>query len=204
MRVRGCAQAHTHQHVTAALALNELGAEIAIARAKQASGVAIPDVRYAAVYDSFTITLAMLLEHAGIEGSIDATDVDASALNKARIGIYPIPATVELPATLVTRYLEPVVSEPAALPKYVAILPDLPVTPIGKIYKPALRLLATKYAIESALNGAGLQAAAFEVAASEAETVIHVRNERDAATAKRALQGMPISYDIRQDAGPLP
>ena len=34
VRITGCAQAHTHQHVTAAPALSELGAEIAIARAK--------------------------------------------------------------------------------------------------------------------------------------------------------------------------
>jgi acetyl-CoA acetyltransferase len=66
VRVRGCVQAHTHQHVTAAPALSELGAEIAIARAKANSGVAISDVRYAAVYDSFTITLAMLLEDLGL------------------------------------------------------------------------------------------------------------------------------------------
>jgi acetyl-CoA acetyltransferase len=66
VRVRGCAQAHTHQHVTAAPTLSELGAEIAIAKAKAASGVAISDVRYAAVYDSFTITLAMLLEDLGL------------------------------------------------------------------------------------------------------------------------------------------
>jgi acetyl-CoA acetyltransferase len=66
VRVRGCAQAHTHQHVTAAPALSELGAEIAIARAKAASHIAISDVRYAAIYDSFTITLAMLLEDLGV------------------------------------------------------------------------------------------------------------------------------------------
>src|SRR3982074_2613596 len=72
VRVRGCAQAHTHQHVTAAPALSDLGAEIAIARAKQAAGVAISDVRYAAVYDSFTITLAMLLEDLGLAGRGEA------------------------------------------------------------------------------------------------------------------------------------
>jgi acetyl-CoA acetyltransferase len=66
VRVLGCAQAHTHQHVTAMPALSELGAEIAIARAKKAAGVEISDVRYAAVYDSFTITLAMLLEDLGL------------------------------------------------------------------------------------------------------------------------------------------
>jgi len=66
VKVRGCAQAHTHQHVTAAPALAEFGAEIAVARAKQASGLSIADVRYAAIYDSFTITLAMLLEDLGL------------------------------------------------------------------------------------------------------------------------------------------
>src|SRR5438034_9383053 len=54
VRVRGCAQAHTHQHVTAAPDLRELGAEIAIARARAATGIAISDVRYAGVYDSLT------------------------------------------------------------------------------------------------------------------------------------------------------
>jgi acetyl-CoA acetyltransferase len=66
VRVVGCAQAHTHQHVTAMPRLSELGAEISIARAKEASGMAISDVRYAAVYDSFTVTLAMLLEDLGL------------------------------------------------------------------------------------------------------------------------------------------
>src|SRR6202171_5876325 len=72
VRVLGCAQAHTHQHVTAAPALSELGAEISIARAKENAGVAISDVRYAAVYDSFTITLAMLLEALGLAGGGEA------------------------------------------------------------------------------------------------------------------------------------
>jgi acetyl-CoA acetyltransferase len=66
VRIRGCAQAHTHQHVTAAPALDKLGAEIAIAKAKAVTGIAISDVRYAAIYDSFTITLAMLLEDLGL------------------------------------------------------------------------------------------------------------------------------------------
>src|SRR5438105_3245024 len=72
IRVRGCAQAHTHQHVTAAPGLSELGAEIAIAKAKASSGLGIADVRYAAVYDRFTITLAMLLEDLGFAGRGEA------------------------------------------------------------------------------------------------------------------------------------
>lgn len=72
VRIRGCAQAHTHQHVTAAASLSELGAEISIARAKEVTGLAVSDVRYAAIYDSFTVTLAMLLEDLGLAGRGEA------------------------------------------------------------------------------------------------------------------------------------
>jgi acetyl-CoA acetyltransferase len=89
VRVLGCAQAHTHQHVTAAPRLSELGAEIAVAKAKAASGVAISDVRYAAVYDSFTITLAMLLEDLGLAGRGEAASrVRAGYFNGA--GAMPL------------------------------------------------------------------------------------------------------------------
>jgi acetyl-CoA acetyltransferase len=65
VRVRGCGQAHTHQHVTAAPSLTEFGAAPSFGRALAASGVALSDIGYAAVYDSFTITLAILLEEIG-------------------------------------------------------------------------------------------------------------------------------------------
>jgi len=54
-------------------------------------------------------TLAMLLEQAGIEGSIDATDIDPSALEFARAGVFPLTATPELPPGLKEAYLDPVV-----------------------------------------------------------------------------------------------
>src|SRR3954468_1084080 len=89
VRVRGCAQAHTHQHVTAMPALSELGAEIAIARAKAVSGLAISDVRYAAVYDSFTITLAMLLEDLGLAKRGEAASL-VRAGHFSRDGAMPL------------------------------------------------------------------------------------------------------------------
>jgi acetyl-CoA acetyltransferase len=89
VRVLGCAQAHTHQHVTAAPALSELGAEIAIARAKAATSVKISDVRYAAIYDSFTITLAMLLEDLGLAGRGEAA-AQARSGHFGRNGAMPL------------------------------------------------------------------------------------------------------------------
>src|SRR5260370_8870245 len=46
VRVLGCAQAHTHQHVTAAPAPHELGAQSAIPPPKQPPALPIPAVLY--------------------------------------------------------------------------------------------------------------------------------------------------------------
>ena len=95
------------------------------------------------------------------------------------------------------RYLELIVSEPAGWPKHVSILPELPMTPIGKIYKPALRVLTTRRAFEAALAGAGLTGTDFALTASEAEVIVGVRSEECREAAKRVLLGMPVRYEIR-------
>jgi chemotaxis methyl-accepting protein methylase len=51
-------------------------------------------------------TLAMLLEEAGVDGDIVATDIDESALHAARAGRYRDAAVDELPADLLERFLE--------------------------------------------------------------------------------------------------
>lgn len=65
-RIRGAAQAHTHQHVSAAASLTAFGAGDCAARALAQAGIGLPDIGYAAIYDSFTITLAILLEEIGL------------------------------------------------------------------------------------------------------------------------------------------
>ncbi|WP_060851297.1 MULTISPECIES: thiolase family protein [Methylobacterium] len=65
-RIRGAVQAHTHQHVSAAASLTAFGAGDCTVRALAAAGVALRDIGYAAIYDSFTITLAILLEEIGL------------------------------------------------------------------------------------------------------------------------------------------
>jgi acetyl-CoA acetyltransferase len=67
IRIVGAGQAHTHQHVTAAPDLARFDGAAASARtAREAAGVAVGDIEYAAIYDSFTITLAILLEETGL------------------------------------------------------------------------------------------------------------------------------------------
>jgi acetyl-CoA acetyltransferase len=66
VRIIGTAQMHMHQHVTAAASLTEFGAGNCTARALTQAGVALSDIRYAGIYDSFTVTLAILLEEIGL------------------------------------------------------------------------------------------------------------------------------------------
>jgi len=66
VRILGAGQAHTHQYVTGAPSLTEFGARASVERARSQAGVELSDVRYAAIYDSFTITLTVLLEEIGL------------------------------------------------------------------------------------------------------------------------------------------
>lgn len=72
VRIRGCGQAHTFQHISAAPSLTEFGAMAALRRASERSGMVAQDAEYLAIYDSFTITLAVLLEELGICGRGEA------------------------------------------------------------------------------------------------------------------------------------
>jgi chemotaxis methyl-accepting protein methylase len=51
-------------------------------------------------------TLAMLLDEASIEGSIEATDIDPRALEHGLAGVYAAEAAAELPRGLRERYLD--------------------------------------------------------------------------------------------------
>jgi acetyl-CoA acetyltransferase len=66
VRIRGAGQAHTHQHISAAPSLTQFGAQASANRALTEAGTKLEDCDYAAIYDSFTITLTILLEEIGL------------------------------------------------------------------------------------------------------------------------------------------
>ncbi len=66
VRILGAGQAHTHQHVSAVASLTQFGAEASSREALGQARVELEDCDYAAIYDSFTITLAILLEEIGL------------------------------------------------------------------------------------------------------------------------------------------
>ncbi len=66
LRVAAATQHHNAQHVSALASLTDCGAGTCTARALAAAGRSLADVEAAAIYDSFTITLTMLLEEIGL------------------------------------------------------------------------------------------------------------------------------------------
>lgn len=70
----GAGQAHRHQHLSAWRDIFHCGARDAAQRAFNAAGMALTDIDLLAVYDSFTITLAMLLEEIGFAAPGRAAD----------------------------------------------------------------------------------------------------------------------------------
>jgi len=65
VQVIGDGQAHRHQHLSAMRDVLDTGAARACARALAAAQLQTEDIDYLAIYDSFTITLVMLLEELG-------------------------------------------------------------------------------------------------------------------------------------------
>lgn len=63
--VHGAGQAHRHQHLSALASVLDTGAAEAAGRALAEAGLRREDIGHLALYDSFTITLAMLLEELG-------------------------------------------------------------------------------------------------------------------------------------------
>ena len=74
---------------------------------------------------------------------------------------------VDLTSEKIMEYLTSQIGERAALPKEVIILDQLPLTPVGKIFKPALRWDAIKRVYGAELRGLGDMVSSLEVVVGE-------------------------------------
>jgi acetyl-CoA acetyltransferase len=89
IRIAGAAQAHTHQHISEAPDDVALGARLASRDALGRAGMRLADMEHLAVYDSFTVTLALLLEALGVCAP-GAAGADARAGRFGRTGELPL------------------------------------------------------------------------------------------------------------------
>lgn len=89
VRIAGAAQAHTHQHISEAPDDIALGARLSSRAALEKAGIAIGAIGYGAIYDSFTVTFALLLEALGISAPGEA-GADARRGRFDRHGSLPV------------------------------------------------------------------------------------------------------------------
>jgi fatty-acyl-CoA synthase len=136
-----------------------------------------------------------LLQHPDVAIAAAVGQPDAYA-GELPVAYVTLKAGASVDAETLCAFVAPRVAEPAAHPKSVAILNDMPVTPIGKIYKPALRALATRRAIEQALGRIGLPQADFALDVGEKASVVALCDASRESEVKAALTGMPINYAI--------
>lgn len=99
--------------------------------------------------------------------------------------------SVQTGETLIA-FLKTRLEDPVALPKRIGVMDAMPLTPVGKIFKPALRTVATRWAIETAAEEAGIAASVVQT-----ETATEVRVARaHIATLRDRLAGMPVAYTV--------
>ncbi|WP_158968218.1 AMP-binding protein [Chachezhania sediminis] len=92
-------------------------------------------------------------------------------------------------------FLKDRIEDPVALPKRIAVKDSLPLTPVGKIFKPTLRQEAVLWAVASAAETAGLTEVEVEVSDDLKATVTAPEDRLPAL--KAALATMPLTVTFR-------
>ena len=87
------------------------------------------------------------------------------------------------------------VDEPAARPRLVTVLPELPTTSVGKPFKPELRELAAIAAATELLAGSGFADVAVTAAHRDGRLTVAVAGPA-ATAAARALSGLPVAVAV--------
>ena len=97
-----------------------------------------------------------LMQHPGVvlAAAVGEPDEYAGELPVAFVVVKP---GVTFDETELLAFAAPHIPERAAMPKRIECLPGLPLTAIGKVYKPALRLRATERVLRDRLQRAGLE-----------------------------------------------
>ena len=93
-------------------------------------------------------------------------------------------------------FLKDRIEDPVALPKKIGVLDALPVTPVGKIFKPTLRKQATVWALQNIARALGIPSEAVTITVSDTlETTVSVPLA-SVPDLQDATAGMPITLRI--------
>ncbi|MBC7170899.1 MAG: AMP-binding protein, partial [Polyangiaceae bacterium] len=139
-----------------------------------------------------------LHRHSDVElaAAVGRPDAHAGELPVAYVQLKPGRSVTEAD---LAEFLKEQIGERAALPKRIRIIERMPLTAVGKIYKPELKRGEAKEALESALTQAGVAFRAVEVADDASRGMVaHVRIDglAPAAEAQRVLGGFAVPFTL--------
>jgi len=115
-----------------------------------------------------------------------------------RLNGQPVSQTVDDRLSLAD-FVRDKIMEPPARPKAVSVIAEMPVTPIGKIFKPKLREIAAADAARELLATEGLANDVGVEAITDPSRGLYLRIKAapdKAVTAQRLLQKFPVKIEI--------
>ena len=139
-----------------------------------------------------------LLAHPDVENAAAVGMPDAYA-GELPVAFITLRGGATLDENALIDFLRDRIDDPVALPKRIGIEGSLPLTPVGKIFKPDLRRKAIVWAIQSAAERIGLGSEDIMIAVDENLQTSVTAPEARAEELKNALSGMPISLSLAAD-----
>lgn len=138
-----------------------------------------------------------LLAHPDIAAAVAIGQPDAHA-GEVPIAYVVLKAGHYSRAEELMRYAQEQINERAAVPKRIEILDAIPLTAVGKIFKPRLREMATEFALHATLGAAGI---ATEIAVSTdalkgLTASIRLNDYNQLDSARQALQSLPVLIEF--------
>lgn len=142
--------------------------------------------------------VATSFDNVGLAGAVGRPDPYAGEVPM----LFVAPAagrSIDVAALL--RYLAEKVTDAAARPRHVEVTAELPLTPIGKIFKPRLRELAAEHAARELVGGAAPGTHVQVTARTDRQRglvldVVVTGNETEAAAVEAALAQLPLQVDV--------
>ncbi len=132
-----------------------------------------------------------------IAAAIGRPDAHAGELPVAYVQLKPGATVTEAE---LAKFARSTIGERAALPKHIRVVDHIPLTPVGKIFKPALKYREIESALGEALAEAGVPASRLTAGPSPSQgvavTVELVKQEDETAT-RQVLGAFPYPYVFR-------